>query len=133
MFILSFIRTPGSDLTLTYPVNGKFNEKQKIVYTAVLCALRAVEAAMRPGVAWPDMQLLAEREILQALTGAGLLRGDVEAQLEARLGALFMPHGLGHFLGKQTHDVGGYLPGKFRARPTEAGLKYLRTARILEV
>ena len=121
----------GSDLTLTYPVSGTFTPQQRTVYEAVLAALEAVEAAMRPGVPWWQMHLLAEREILGALTRAGLLRGALEEQMAARLGALFMPHGLGHFLGKQTHDVGGYIPGWTPERSSEPGLKYLRTARVL--
>jgi hypothetical protein len=51
---------------------------------------------------------LAEQQILQALKHAGILRGDVEAMMKIRLGAVFMPHGLGHFLGLDTHDTGGY-------------------------
>ena len=54
------------------------------------------------------MHLLAERVELEELVKAGLLRGEVEAMMAVRLGAVFMPHGLGHFMGLDTHDVGGY-------------------------
>ena len=54
----------GADITVTFPVNGKFTEKQKIVYNAVLAATNAVIASARPGVLWVNMHLLAERVIL---------------------------------------------------------------------
>ena len=54
------------------------------------------------------MHLLADRVQLQALIDAGLLHGDLEAMMEVRMGAVFMPHGLGHFMGLDVHDVGGY-------------------------
>lgn len=55
------------------------------------------------------MHLLAERVLLTDLKAAGILKGDVEEMLNARIGAVFMPHGLGHFLGLDVHDCGGYL------------------------
>lgn len=53
--------------------------------------------------------MLAERVILKHLTDGGLLMGDVEQMMEVRLGAVFMPHGLGHLMGLDVHDCGGYL------------------------
>lgn len=85
----------SSDITCSFPVNGKFTPDQKIIYEAVLRSNRAVMAALKPGVAWTDMHLLAERTILEDLKKHGLLTGDVHAMMEARLGAVFMPHGLG--------------------------------------
>lgn len=55
-----------------------------------------------------DMHKLAEKVELEALKTMGLVQGNVDAMMEARLGAVFMPHGLGHFMGIDTHDVGGY-------------------------
>ena len=54
------------------------------------------------------MHKLAETVALEELVRAGLLKGEVEAMMQVRLGAVFMPHGLGHFMGCDTHDVGGY-------------------------
>lgn len=54
------------------------------------------------------MHQLAERSILRDLVEAGILKGDVEDMMQERLGAVFMPHGLGHFMGIDVHDVGGY-------------------------
>lgn len=54
------------------------------------------------------MHLLADRVQLEELKKAGLLQGDVDDMMKVRLGAIFMPHGLGHLIGIDTHDVGGY-------------------------
>ncbi|KAI1285452.1 Xaa-Pro dipeptidase [Halotydeus destructor] len=120
----------ASDITCSFPANGKFTADQKIVYNAVLKSSRAVMAAVKPGVSWLDMHLLADRVHLEELKKHGLLVGDVDEMMEQRLGAVFMPHGLGHFLGIDTHDVGGYLD-HCPARSELPGLKSLRTARIL--
>ncbi|XP_011093685.1 xaa-Pro dipeptidase [Sesamum indicum] len=119
----------GSDITCSFPVNGKFTHDQSLVYNAVLRAHNAVISTMRPGVSWVNMHKLAERTILESLKEGNLLFGDVDAMVHERLGAVFMPHGLGHLLGIDTHDPGGYLKGA--ERPKEAGLKSLRTSREL--
>uniref|UniRef100_A0A0D6QZJ9 Xaa-Pro dipeptidase n=1 Tax=Araucaria cunninghamii TaxID=56994 RepID=A0A0D6QZJ9_ARACU len=119
----------GSDITCSFPVNGRFTEDQKVVYNAVLGAHNAVISAMKPGVCWVDMHKLAEKIILQNLKDANILLGSVDEMMEKRLGAVFMPHGLGHFLGLDTHDPGGYAEGL--ERPKEPGLKSLRTVRVL--
>jgi len=99
----------SSDITCSFPANGKFTDKQKIVYNAVLDASRAVISAMKPGVNWIDMHKLAERRILQHLLDGGLLQAaNVDELVENKIGSVFFPHGLGHFLGLCTHDVGGY-------------------------
>jgi len=120
----------GADITCSYPANGRFTEKQKVVYNTVLAAQQAVFAAMKPGVAWMDMHALAYRTTLQELARHGLVKGDVDAMMDADLGAIFMPHGLGHFLGIDTHDVGGYSTGAERS--TRPGFKSLRANRSLE-
>ncbi|GLC34339.1 hypothetical protein PLESTB_000740100 [Pleodorina starrii] len=122
----------GSDITTTWPVGGKFTPQQRVVYEAVLAAQRDVERAMKPGVAWTDMHALAYRRILEGLLAAGVVGGgSVEELLEADIGGLFMPHGLGHFLGLNTHDVGGYPPGS-PARSSRPGFRSLRTSRVLQ-
>lgn len=60
------------------------------------------------GVKWADMHRLANRVQLTCLRDMGLLQGDVDEMVKFHLGAVFMPHGLGHFMGLDTHDVGGY-------------------------
>ncbi|KAB0349637.1 hypothetical protein FD754_014494 [Muntiacus muntjak] len=120
----------ASDITCSFPANGKFTPDQKAIYEAVLRSCRAVMSAMKPGVWWPDMHRLADRIHLEELTRIGLLTGSVDAMVQVHLGAVFMPHGLGHFLGLDVHDVGGYPEGVDRI--DEPGLQRLRTARHLE-
>jgi Xaa-Pro dipeptidase len=121
-----------SDVTTSWPVNGKFTKKQADIYNLVLRASRAVFEQLKPGTDWIEMHKLAERVILGGLVDLGCLTGDVEEMLEKRLGFLFMPHGLGHLIGLDIHDVGGYLPTTPERR-SEPGLKNVRTARIIEV
>jgi Xaa-Pro dipeptidase len=99
----------GADITRSFPVNGKFTQDQKEVYEAVLSAQQAVMKAMKPGVPWPDMHLLSNRVLLEHLVAAGFLKGKIDELMENHIGAVFMPHGLGHLLGIDTHDVGGYV------------------------
>uniref|UniRef100_A0A061RJ50 Xaa-Pro dipeptidase n=1 Tax=Tetraselmis sp. GSL018 TaxID=582737 RepID=A0A061RJ50_9CHLO len=120
-----------SDITVSFPVSGKFTEDQSAVYRAVLDASRAVIASIRPGVKWPDMHGLALRKILEGLKRGGFVQGDVDAMMEKDLGALFMPHGLGHLIGLDTHDVGGYGPG-LPERIDRPSYRALRMARELE-
>jgi Xaa-Pro dipeptidase len=120
----------ASDITCAFPVSGRFTKEQRIIYEAVLAANRAVMKSVRPGVSWVDMHLLAERTQLEHLKEAGLIQGDLDEMMNVRLGALFMPHGLGHMIGIDTHDVGGYLDPQ--SRSTLPGLKSLRTNRLLK-
>ncbi|XP_042895505.1 xaa-Pro dipeptidase [Parasteatoda tepidariorum] len=120
----------ASDITCSFPANGKFRKDQKLIYNAVLASSRAVFKEVKPGVNWVEMHKLADRVHLEELKKGGLLKGDIEEMMSVRLGAIFMPHGLGHFMGIDTHDVGGYLEGS-PPRPAEDGLKSLRTARDL--
>jgi Xaa-Pro dipeptidase len=120
----------ASDITCSFPVSGQFTKEQRIIYEAVLDANRQVMKSVRPGVSWVDMHLLAERTQLEHLKAAGLIQGDIDEMMNVRLGALFMPHGLGHMIGLDTHDVGGYLDPQTRS--SLPGLKSLRTNRLLK-
>ncbi|VAI57333.1 unnamed protein product [Triticum turgidum subsp. durum] len=120
----------GSDITCSYPINGKFNSNQAIVYNAVLKAHNAVISHMQPGLKWVDMHKLAEQTILESLKNEKIIHGDIADMMARRLGAVFMPHGLGHLLGIDTHDPGGYPEGL--ERPKEPGLSSLRTIRELK-
>lgn len=89
-------------------------------------------AMIRPGVAWTDCHKAAEREILIALHEHQILiNGSIDEYAAAGVGAIFFPHGLGHLIGCDTHDVGGYIEGT-PERSQLPGLKKLRTARVLE-
>ncbi|CAF1497185.1 unnamed protein product, partial [Didymodactylos carnosus] len=120
----------ASDITCSFPVSGHFTREQRIVYEAVLDANRHVMESVRPGVSWVDMHLLAERVQLQHLLKAGLLEGNINDMMKVRLCAIFMPHGLGHMIGIDTHDVAGYLDPTTRIQLP--GLKSLRTNRNLK-
>ncbi|XWS17380.1 hypothetical protein CRYUN_Cryun33cG0062600 [Craigia yunnanensis] len=108
----------GSDITCTFAVNGKFTSDQSLIYNAVLDAHNAVITTMKPGVSWVDMHKLAEKIILESLQKGNILlagfvfycRNEDDMMVE-RLGAIFMPHGLGHFLGIDTHDPESYPKG----------------------
>lgn len=120
----------ASDLTCSFPANGKFSDDQRMVYEAVLAAQWAVMDSLKPGVNYLQMQEVSYRTSLTKLTEGGLLTGDVEGMMAVNLGATFMPHGLGHFIGLDTHDVGGYPDGTSRSK--EDGYKSLRTVRELK-
>lgn len=119
-----------SDITCSFPVNGVFSPDQRKIYTAVWEATKAVEAMMKPGCNWADMHRLAWRVQMQHLLDMGVLQGDLDALIEARVPELFMACGLGHFIGLDTHDVGGYPRGIQRV--DEPGISKLRTTRVLE-
>jgi Xaa-Pro dipeptidase len=131
------IRMAGycSDITSTVPVGGQYTNEQKIIYNIVLAANRNVMKQLKPGVYWPDMHKLAESTILQGLIQNGILKlkdeETIENLLEKRVAYYFMPHGLGHLLGLEVHDVGGYLSFT-PPRIQQKGLSSLRTARVLE-
>ncbi|KAH8318825.1 hypothetical protein KR074_007311 [Drosophila pseudoananassae] len=121
----------AADITCTFPANGKFTADQKFIYNAVLAARNAVMETARDGVSWVDMHKLAGRVLLQKLKDGGMVTGDVEEMLEAGVSGYFQPHGLGHLIGLDVHDVGGYLPAEPK-RPSEPWLSKLRFARILK-
>lgn len=104
----------SADVTCTFPVSGRFTEHQRVVYEAVWEAVLAVERRIRPGVSYKAMHRLAQRTLLERMSAAGLFKGSVDDMMKVGLMFHFMPHGLGHQLGLDVHDVGGYAPGEFR-------------------
>eukprot|EP00347_Sterkiella_histriomuscorum_P002367 403368429 len=122
----------ASDITSSFPVNGKFTQKQREIYEIVLKASQTVMSHLKPGVNWIDMHLLAERVILTGLSELGLVTGDIDEMINGRVGYIFMPHGLGHLIGLDVHDVGAYLEGITPPRRTGPGLRNCRTARDME-
>lgn len=120
-----------SDVTTSWPVNGKFTKKQADIYNIVLKASRECFSQLRPGTDWVEMHRVAERVILGGLVDLGCLKGSVDEMMEKRIGFLFMPHGLGHLIGLDTHDAGGYLPHT-PERSKAPGLRNLRTSRIID-
>ena len=95
----------ASDHTRTIPVGGKFSDRQKAVYQIVLDAqLQAIEA-IKPGVTFKSIHLLAAKVLATGLKELGLMKGDLDAAVEQGAHALFMPHGLGHMMGLDVHDM----------------------------
>jgi Xaa-Pro aminopeptidase len=97
----------SSDITRTVPVGGKFSSRQREIYEIVLNAnLKAIEA-IKPGIPYREIHLLAARVITDGLKAAGLMKGDTDEAVAAGAHALFFPHGLGHMLGMDVHDLEG--------------------------
>ena len=126
----------ASDFTRTWPVSGRFTQKQKEIYTIVSDANQYALETARPGITYRDVHLGAGRIILKGLSEVGLVHGDLDEMVAAGVQGLFMPHGLGHNMGLDVHDMEnlgenhvGYDPGQERAK--QLGLGSLRMARKL--
>ncbi len=101
----------ASDITRTYPVNGRFSAEQRAIYEIVLEANRAAIARVKPGNHWNDPHLAAVHVITQGLVRLGLLKGRVpKLEREGAYHRFFM-HRTGHWLGMDVHDVGDYKIG----------------------
>jgi Xaa-Pro aminopeptidase len=137
----SGVETPAhnaSDITRTIPVDGKYSSRQRAIYETVLRAQQWAIDAIKPARPYRDIHLGAAKSIVQDLTALGLMKGDADDAVAAGAHALFFPHGLGHMMGMDVHDmenlgedIVGYGPGYERS--TQFGLNYLRLARLLEV
>ncbi len=95
----------ATDHTRTMPVSGKFTDRQKDIYEIVLDAQLQAIGAIRPGKTFKSIHMLAARAIAGGLKDLGLMKGDVENAVELGAHALFMPHGLGHMMGLDVHDM----------------------------
>ncbi len=126
----------ASDITRTMPVGGTFSEKQRALYDVVLQSYTDAIAAMRPGVPFRDVHMVAARTIAAGLIDLGLMRGDPDAAVAAGAHTLFFVHGLGHAIGLDVHDMEGLGEdrvgyGEGFERSTEFGTRFLRFARPL--
>jgi len=105
----------ASDITRTYPVNGRYGEAQRALYEIVLEAQRAAIEKARPGNSWIAPHEAAVRAITRGLVRLGLLKGSVEANLKSEAYKAFYMHKTGHWLGLDVHDVGDYrIDGEYR-------------------
>jgi len=127
----------ASDITRTVPVGGKFSKKQQEIYEVVLNANITATNAVKPGVPFRDIHLIAATEIVKGLKTLGLMKGDVQEAVNKGAHTLFFPHGLGHPLGLDVHDLEGLgenLVGydNETIRSKEFGLAFLRFGRRLQ-
>jgi len=127
----------AADITRTVPVGGKFTQKQKEIYEIVFNSVENAIRSIKPGIQYRDVHLQTARIIASGLKDIGLMKGDVEEAVNAGAHALFFPHGLGHMIGLDVHDmedIGEDYVGydDKTKRSDQFGLAYLRMARELQ-
>jgi len=127
----------ASDITRTVPVGGKFNQRQKEIYQIVLNAnIRSIEA-IAPGKTYREVHLLAAKVVAEGLKNLGLMKGDINEAVANGAHALFFPHGLGHMMGLDVHDMEGLGENYVGydneiQRSSQFGLAFLRLGRKLQ-
>ncbi len=127
----------ASDITRTFPVSGKFTIQQREIYEIVLKAQKETINSIKPGEKNKDIHLKAATIITDGLKDLGLMRGDTSEAVKKGAHALFFPHGLGHMMGLDVHDMenlGEDLVGydKEVKRSDQFGLAYLRLGKKLQ-
>lgn len=126
----------ASDITRTWPVNGRFDGRQRALYSLVLAANEACITMCRAGQRYRDIHFAATRMLAEGLRDLTLLRGPVDDLVESGAAGLFFPHGVGHLIGLDVHDLENfgdrpaYAAG--RSRPLQFGARYLRMDLDLE-
>jgi len=100
-------RCYASDVTRTFPISGTFSKESQIIYDIVAEMQSSCLAMLKAGVMWEDVHLNAHRIAINGLKAAGILKGDDQEIFDKRVSVAFFPHGLGHYLGMDTHDTGG--------------------------
>lgn len=126
----------AADVTRTWSAAGKFSSTQRDLYHVVLNAHDAAIEAVKPDVEYQDLHLLACHKLAEGLVDLGILKGDPQDLVNMDAHALFFPHGVGHLLGLDVHDMedlgdrAGYAPG--RTRSDRFGLSFLRLNRPLK-
>ena len=127
-----------SDHTRTMPVNGKFSQRQLEIYSIVEACHDYVLEVAKPGVKYADVHFAVCRLMTEQLKELGLMKGDIDAAVAAGAHAMFLPHGLGHMMGMDVHDMEGlgqiYVGFDDETRPNleQFGTNCLRMGRRLE-
>ncbi len=127
----------AADITRTVPVGGKFTQKQKEIYEIVLNSQESAIQSIKPDIKYRDIHLQTARIITSGLKDIGLMKGDIDEAVNAGAHGLFFPHGLGHMVGLDVHDmedIGEDYVGydDKTKRSDQFGLAYLRMARELQ-
>jgi len=126
----------ASDFTRTYPCSGKFTQKQRDIYDIVESCNELAFRLSRPGITYRDIHLATAKNMLEGLKSLDIVRGDIDSMVAEGIAGLFMPHGLGHNMGIDVHDMedlGEDLVGydDDQKRSAQLGLGSLRMARRL--
>ncbi len=127
----------ASDITRTTPVGGKFNQRQKEIYEIVLNSNMSVISNSKPEIFYKDMHILSAKVVAQGLKDLGIMKGNIEEAVENGAHALFYPHGLGHMMGLDVHDMEGLGENYIGydneiQRSKQFGLAFLRMGRRLK-
>ena len=127
----------ASDFTRTYPTSGKFTTKQREIYQIVYDCNQLAFSLTKPGITYREVHLATARKMLEGLSALGIVKGDLDEMVAKGIAGLFQPHGLGHNMGLDVHDMEdlgenlvGYDPDQTRAK--QLGLGSLRMARSLK-
>ncbi|EEQ41550.1 hypothetical protein CLUG_05678 [Clavispora lusitaniae ATCC 42720] len=119
----------ASDVTRCFPINGDWTKEHLEIYNIVLKMQKATMALIKPGASWDDIHLEAHKVMIREFINLGIFKNFPEEEIfDSNISARFFPHGLGHLLGMDTHDVGGY-PNYEDPDPK---LRYLRLRRNLK-
>lgn len=126
----------ASDFTRTYPTSGKFTAKQREIYQIVCDCNEFAFSMTSPGISYREVHLKTMHLMLEELRALDIVRGDVQDMVEAGIAGLFMPHGLGHNMGLDVHDMEDYGENYVgydddQSRSPQLGLGSLRMARKL--
>ena len=127
-----------SDNTRTFPVNGKYTQRQLDIYSIVEACHDYVLEVAKPGVKYMDVHLAVCRLMTERLKELGLMKGDVDEAVQAGAHAMFLPHGLGHMMGMDVHDMEGFdqryvgFDEETQPRLDQFGTNALRMGRRLE-
>ncbi|KAL9109054.1 MAG: hypothetical protein Q9227_006294 [Pyrenula ochraceoflavens] len=111
-----------ADVTRTFPISGTFSKESKIIYDIVDEMQQSCFGMLKAGVLWESVHEKAHRVAIKGLKAAGILVGDDNEIFEKRVSVAFFPHGLGHYLGMDTHDTGG----KANYQDEDPMFRYLR-------
>lgn len=126
----------ASDVTRTWPVTGAFSGSQRAIYELVLVSQQAAIASVAPNVRYRDVHRVAAKKLLEGLVALGIFKGNVEELYALGAAGVFFPHGVGHLLGLDVHDLDDlgdratYAAG--RQRSQQMGERYLRLDRDLQ-